>query len=101
MDKIELLLQDLLKGFVNYPDDVATHVSTDSDDKGELSMINVRVHKDDVGLCIGEKGKTAEAIRRIISLAGFRQMGTRVYVKIDAPKIPKDHFNYQPDAVAH
>lgn len=94
MDRVEELLQQIVKGLVNFPDEVQTFVSDDTDEKGELVMINVKVNKGDVGTCIGEGGKTAEAIRKVIGLVGFKQLGKRVYVKVDAPKIPRNHFQF-------
>ena len=94
MDYAQNLLVQVVKGFVNFPESVETFVSEDTDDKGTLIMINVKVHKDDVGTCIGEGGKTAEAIRKVIGIVGFKQSGKRIYVKIDAPKVPKTHFSY-------
>ncbi len=94
MEYAQSLLLQVVKGFVTYPDDVETFVSEDKDDKGEIVMINVKVHKDDVGTCIGEGGKTAEAIRKVVGVVGFKQSGKRIYVKIDAPKIPRNHFAY-------
>lgn len=84
----------ILKSIVAYPDDVELHVSQESDEQGELEIINVKVHKEDVGACIGKKGGTAEAIRRIIGLAGFKSLNKRVYVRLDAPKLPKAHFQF-------
>ena len=92
MDKIEQLVMTVIKSFVHSPEDVELHSSQETDDKGELTMINVKVNRDDVGLCIGEKGATAEAVRRIVGLAGFKETGKRVFVRIDAPKLAKNHF---------
>ena len=94
MDYAQNLLIQVIKGFVTNPDSVETFVSEDKDEKGEITMINVKVHKDDVGTCIGEGGKTAEAIRKVVGIVGFKQSGKRIYVKIDAPKVPKTHFSY-------
>lgn len=94
METVQNLVSSIIKGLVEYPEDVELHESLDSDDKGELSVINVKVNRKDVGVCIGNQGNTAEALRRIISLVGFKQTGKRIYLKIDAPKIPKDYFEY-------
>ena len=94
MDKVEQLLLSIITAIVQYPDDVQTYVDVGSDEKGELTTIHVKLNKADVGLCIGEGGKTAESIRKIIGLAGHRQSEKRVYTKIDAPKVPKNHFEY-------
>ena len=94
METVEKLLTELIKGFVNQPDEVETYVETETDEQGEIAIIHVKVAKEDVGACIGQKGSNSEAIRKVIGLVGFKQLGKRVYVKIDAPKIPKNHFNY-------
>lgn len=94
MDTVLNVLDAMLKSIVSHPDAVEMHVSQESDDHGELEVINVKVHKEDVGACIGKKGGTAEAIRKIVGLAGFNQVNKRVYVRIDAPKLPKAHFSF-------
>lgn len=94
MDKVEQLLRSIITAIVQYPDDVETYTETGTDEKGEITTIHVKVNKADVGLCIGESGKTAESIRRVISLAGHRALETRVYTKIDAPRIAKNHFDF-------
>ena len=93
MDTVKSLVLDMVKGIVSYPDDVELHLTEDSDDKGEIIIINIKVAKEDIGLCIGEGGTTAEAIRKIVGLIGFRQTEKRVYAKIDAPKLPKNHYH--------
>ncbi len=94
MQQVETLLLDILKGIVERPDEVKLHTSVGTDDKGELTTINIKLASEDVGACIGQKGKNAEAIRRVIGLVAFKQLEKRVYVKIDAPRIPKNHFGY-------
>ena len=93
METLESLVLDMIKGIVSYPDEVELHFSTDEDERGEITIINIKVSKEDIGLCIGEKGVTAEALRKIIGLIGFRQTEKRVYAKIDAPKLPKNHYH--------
>lgn len=92
MDIIEQLLLSIIRAIVAYPNDVETYTEIGSDEKGELTTIHVKVNTADVGLCIGEGGKTAESIRRVISLAGHRLVEKRIYTKIDAPKVPRNHF---------
>ncbi len=94
ISQIESLGIQLFKAIVECPDEVETHISEGSDEKGELTIINVKVNKKDVGVCIGDQGKTAEAIRRVIGLIGFKKLGVRLYVKIDAPRLPKNHFQF-------
>lgn len=87
MENVENLLLTIMQGFVSNPDEVELVSSNEEDEKGDFVMLTIKVSKEDVGLCIGEKGNTAEALRRIIGLIGFKQVGKRVYVKVDAPKI--------------
>lgn len=94
MTEIEGLLTTIIRAIVAYPDDVETYTSVGTDERGELTTIHVKVNSADVGLCIGEGGKTAEAIRKIMSLAGHRLAEKRIYTKIDAPRVPKNHFNF-------
>lgn len=94
MDEIVLIVAELIKSFVTEPNEVKTHLSEMQDERGTVQVINVKVAKSDIGVCIGEDGKTAEALRRIIGLVGFKKLDRRVYVKIDAPRFPKSHFNY-------
>ncbi len=94
MDKIEELVLTVIKSFVQYPEDVELFSSQDKDDNGELTMVNVKVNKADVGICIGVGGATAEAVRKIVGLAGFKETGKRVFIRVDAPKIGKNHFDY-------
>lgn len=86
MQSVEDLLVSILNGLVKNPDKIELNTTKTSDDKGELSIITVKVASEDIGICIGEKGATAEAIRRIIGLVGYRKIGERVFVRIDAPK---------------
>ena len=95
MDDIQALLVSIIRAIVAYPDDVETHIDVGSDERGELTTIHVKVNNADVGLCIGESGKTAESIRKIVSLAGHRALEKRIYTKIDAPRIPKNHFSLE------
>lgn len=94
MDTIERILLDIIKGFVDFPDQVELHKTDDVDEQGELVVVNVKLAREDVGMCIGQKGSTAEALRKIVGLIAFKQLGKRVYVKIDAPRIPRSHFGY-------
>ena len=95
MKQVEELLKKIIVGIVSEPDNVEIHLSDDNDDKGEIAILNVKVAKHDIGVCIGKGGETAEAIRKIVGLFGFQQTNKRVYVKIDAPKIHKDHFEFE------
>jgi len=56
-------LEHLVKGIVGHPDDVA--VVAQSTGRGEV--LEVRVHPEDLGRVIGRGGRTAKALRTVIS----------------------------------
>jgi len=67
-------LEHLVRGIVEYPDDV--RVSSRNLRRGRV--LQVRVHPDDLGKVIGRGGRTARALRTIITaLAGDS------YVRVD------------------
>jgi uncharacterized protein len=71
---LEEALEHLVRGIVEYPDEV--QVASRALRRG--SVIEVRVHPDDLGKVIGRGGRTAKALRTVIgALAGSR------YVRID------------------
>ncbi|WGW13074.1 RNA-binding protein [Saxibacter everestensis] len=60
-------LEHLVKGIVDNPDDV--EVRAKESRRGQL--LEVRVHPDDLGRVIGRAGRTAKALRTVVtSLAG-------------------------------
>jgi predicted RNA-binding protein YlqC (UPF0109 family) len=72
-------LEHLVRGVVDHPDDVKVK------DK-ELrrgSILEVRVHPDDLGKVIGRRGRTATAFRTVINALAGRD-GARVdFVDVD------------------
>ncbi|GII99368.1 RNA-binding protein with KH domain [Sediminihabitans luteus] len=56
-------LDHLVRGIVDNPDDV--RVSSKALRRGEL--LEVRVHPDDLGRVIGRGGRTARALRTVVS----------------------------------
>lgn len=67
-------LEHLVRGVVDNPDDVT--VTSRSLRRGEL--LEVRVHPDDLGRVIGRQGRTARALRTVISA-----LSTRGPVRVD------------------
>ena len=63
-------LEHLVRGIVDNPDDV--EVSSRNNRRGEL--LEVRVNPADLGRVIGRNGRTAKALRSVVSYAG---LGTR------------------------
>ncbi|WP_026535148.1 RNA-binding protein [Arthrobacter sp. H14] len=56
-------LEHLVRGIVDSPDDV--DVSMKNNRRGET--LEVRVHQDDLGRVIGRQGRTARALRTVVS----------------------------------
>ena len=69
---LEEALEHLVKGIVDNPDDV--QVSAKTLRRG--SVLEVRVHPDDLGKVIGRGGRTARALRTVMTALGGR--GIRV-----------------------
>ena len=67
-------LEHLVRGVVDHPDDVT--VRDKQTRRGPL--LEVRVHPDDLGKVIGRNGRTATALRTVVSGIGGR--GVRVDV---------------------
>jgi len=67
-------LEHLVRGVVDNPDDVT--VTSRSLRRGEL--LEVRVNPDDLGRVIGRQGRTARALRTVISA-----LSTRGPVRVD------------------
>lgn len=86
MKRLTTIAEDVVSLFVNQPEEVeAEREETTDDDGEELTVIKVHVADEDVGLCIGKKGATAKALRRIVGLTGM-QRGKDVLLKIDTEK---------------
>jgi len=71
------VLEHLVKGIVEHPDDVRVRMI----DSRRGQQLEVRVHPDDLGTVIGRGGRTAKALRQIITSVGGR--GVRVNI-VDA-----------------
>lgn len=67
-------LEHLVRGIVRHPDDVI--VNDKQLRRG--SVLEVRVHPDDLGRVIGRNGRTAKALRQVINGVGGK--GIRVDV---------------------
>jgi uncharacterized protein len=71
---LEEALEHLVRGIVDHPDDV--RVDMVSNRRG--SRLEIRVHPDDLGRVIGRGGRTAKALRQVITGVGGK--GIRVDV---------------------
>jgi len=56
-------LEHLVRGIVDHPDDVRVNTRT----LRRVDVLEVRVHPDDLGRVIGRGGRTARALRAVIS----------------------------------
>lgn len=86
MDEIKDLLTTIIKSIVRKPDEVSMVISEGTDEEGEVININVSVGKEDIGRCIGEQGKNAEALRKVVALISWNKLNKRVRTRIEAPK---------------
>ena len=69
---LEEALDHLVRGIVDHPDDVRV----DMRNLRRGKVLEVRVHPDDLGKVIGRAGRTAKALRTVITALGGR--GIRV-----------------------
>jgi hypothetical protein len=69
---LEEALDHLVRGIVDHPDDV----NVDLRERRGGRVLEVRVHPDDLGKVIGRAGRTAKALRSIMTAIGGR--GVRV-----------------------
>jgi len=77
---LEAALEHLVKGIVDNPGEVS--VTMVSNRRGRT--LEVRVHPDDLGKVIGRSGRTAKALRTVVTAIGGK--GVRVDV-IDTDEI--------------
>lgn len=96
MSETEEILLTMIKHMVDEPDEVQLHMSEEIDDKKKpYLLINVKVADKDIGAAIGRGGVIAKATREVIGVIGFREFNKRVFVRIDAPELPKNFFYKQ------
>ncbi len=74
-------LEFVIKSIVNNPDDVK--VTRTVDEMGVL--LNLKVHREDMGQVIGRQGATAKAIRSILRVIGLKN-SARINLKIEEPE---------------
>ena len=63
------LVEMICKALVDKPEDVVVNQI----DGEQISILELKVNKSDMGLVIGKRGNTASAIRTILNAAGMRQ----------------------------
>lgn len=63
MSSLADALEHLVTGIVDHPEDVRV----DSRSQRRGTLLEVRVHPDDLGRVIGRNGRTARALRKVVS----------------------------------
>ncbi len=77
---LEEALEHLVRGIVDHPDDV----TVDMVNNRRGTRLEVRVHPDDLGRVIGRNGRTAKALRQVVTGVGGK--GVRVdVIDVDRP----------------
>jgi predicted RNA-binding protein YlqC (UPF0109 family) len=68
----------VVKSMVSYPDDVKIRRSVD-----ELGvLLELEVHRDDVGKVIGKGGQTIKSLRVLLRVVGAKDNGNRVNLRL-------------------
>ena len=62
------LVEEIAKALVDHPDGV--HVSAIEGE--QVTVLELRVHPEDLGKVIGRQGRTAKSIRTILGAAGMK-----------------------------
>ena len=62
------LVEAIARALVDHPEDV--HVT--AVDGSQVTVLELRVHPDDLGKVIGRQGRTAKAVRTLLGAAGMK-----------------------------
>jgi predicted RNA-binding protein YlqC (UPF0109 family) len=62
------LVESIAKALVDHPDDVIVHAV----DGEQVTVLELRVHPEDLGKVIGRQGRTAKSIRTLLGAAGMK-----------------------------
>ena len=62
------LVEAIARALVDHPDDVQVRAV----DGEQVTVLELRVHPDDLGKVIGRQGRTAKAIRTLLGAAGMK-----------------------------
>ena len=68
MSAMKDLVEEIARALVDHPEDVrVTEVEGE-----QTTVLELRVHNDDLGKVIGRQGRTARAIRTLLAAAGMK-----------------------------
>jgi predicted RNA-binding protein YlqC (UPF0109 family) len=62
------LVESIAKALVDHPDEVKVHAV----DGEQVTVLELRVHPEDLGKVIGRQGRTAKSIRTLLGAAGMK-----------------------------
>ncbi|HTA51722.1 MAG: KH domain-containing protein [Candidatus Acidiferrales bacterium] len=62
------LVESIAKALVDHPDDVIVNAV----DGEQVTVLELRVHPEDLGKVIGRQGRTAKSIRTLLGAAGMK-----------------------------
>ena len=62
------LVESIAKALVDHPDDVKVNAV----DGEQVTVLELRVHPEDLGKVIGRQGRTAKSIRTLLGAAGMK-----------------------------
>jgi uncharacterized protein len=62
------LVEAIAKALVDHPDDVQVRAV----DGSQVTVLELRVHPEDLGKVIGRQGRTAKAVRTLLGAAGMK-----------------------------
>lgn len=74
---MEELLRHLVAAIIDHPEDI----QIERKDRRHGTVLELRVHPDDMGRVIGRGGRRAQAIRQVMKAKGLRT-GERIFVDI-------------------
>src|SRR5215217_6608693 len=84
---LEDALEHLVKGIVDHPEDVTVDLLTNRRGK----TLEIRVHPDDLGKVIGRGGRTAKALRQVMTGVGGRGLRVDVVDTVVVGRIGRPH----------
>ena len=88
---MHVLLETIVKGIVNNPDQVTVEERSSVDFPG-LTILEITVADEDKGILIGKRGRTINAIRDLMTISAIRHdKKIKVLVKEDRDHEPARH----------
>jgi len=74
---VKEMVEALVKAFVDHPEEV----SVSQIRKADATVLELRVNPEDLGKVIGRQGRTARALRALVSVAG-EKLDRRIHLQI-------------------